>query len=357
MSADWVDTLTPEMFAKFTELYRVSQMWKAEETARGRFTEEQYDQLLRPIDPKRVLVANRQSHVSQQDVRAHLNRIFGFEAWDKEIRELRLVRDGVKKNNDGKEVPAVTYLCVMRLTIRDSQGRFVKFSDDVGTGTSPNLPDYGGAHDFASKNAVSYALKRCAIDLGDQFGLSLYNKGQLEALVRGSFGDPRRQQVPSGDVQDGVPQQVSMGDTEGGVDTETGEIAPAPQARVQQDRAAEGRTRQIGQNGNGTRPVQRAQQSQPATVAEPEVPNGTNVNEWKNYLLAVAVYSDPARYRKDDGKANVPNVATEYTRFMRGGALKDATIEDIKVFAAHLLTGAVMAGRHTVGNTPAGVAA
>ena len=56
-------------------------------------------------------------------------------------------------------------------------------------------------------------MKRAAIALGDQFGLSLYNKGQQEALVRGTMvGLPEPEQAK--DVQEGVPQQVSLGNDE-----------------------------------------------------------------------------------------------------------------------------------------------
>lgn len=172
---------------------------------------EQVAQLLRPINPRRVLNANGMSHVSQQDVRAHLIRIFGFEGWDKEILELRCIRDETtvlpaKNNKPEREVQAVTYLCRLRLTVRDPQGNVIKIAEDVGTGTSPNLPSYGDAHDFAAKNAVSYALKRCATDLGDQFGLSLYNKGQTAALVGGLI------LKGSDDVERDVPQQVDLGE-------------------------------------------------------------------------------------------------------------------------------------------------
>jgi recombination DNA repair RAD52 pathway protein len=177
----------------------------------------QVAQLLRPIHPSRVLIANRQSHVSQHDIRAHLSRIFGFANWSTEITELRCVRDSDKTvpPKDGKPeriVPDVTYLCRMRLTIFDPQGKPVAAYEEVGTGTSPNLPDHGDAHDFAAKNAVSYALKRCATNLGDQFGLSLYGKGATEALVKGTLVMPGGQPEQHEDVQDGVPQQTDLGD-------------------------------------------------------------------------------------------------------------------------------------------------
>ena len=56
--------------------------------------------------------------------------------------------------------------------------------EDVGTGEAINQPSRGDAHDLALKSAVSGALKRCAKDLGDQYGLGLYDKGSLEPTVR-----------------------------------------------------------------------------------------------------------------------------------------------------------------------------
>jgi hypothetical protein len=65
------------------------------------------------------------------------------------------------------------------------------------------------------KSAISVAKKRCCINLGDQFGLSLYNKGQLSALVMGTLVRPEGETPDSdGDVSEGVTQQVSLGTDE-----------------------------------------------------------------------------------------------------------------------------------------------
>lgn len=153
-------------------------------SSRGRLSTTQVEQLLQPIKPGRVFEAQGQHHVAVWDVTAHLSRMFGFGGWEKEILELELISERViydeKKKRDGFYV---TYLCRMRLRIFDPHGRLVVEIDDAATGTAQNLPSPGDAHDFAVKNAVSYALKRCAKDLGDQFGLSLYNKGQTGAVV------------------------------------------------------------------------------------------------------------------------------------------------------------------------------
>lgn len=179
-------------------------------------TRPQVEALLRPINPRRVLKDNKgMAHVSQQDVRAHLTRIFGFGGWSSEVVDLTLVREapGMK---DGKEKGwAVTYRATVRLTVRDPQGALLAVYEDVATGTSPNLPTVGDAHDFACKVAVSMALKRAATNLGDGFGLSLYNKGQTSALVIGTLVMPDGDAV-EGDPQEQVPAQVSMGHDDAG---------------------------------------------------------------------------------------------------------------------------------------------
>jgi recombination DNA repair RAD52 pathway protein len=155
-------------------------------------SQEQRATLLRPINPSRVLEAKGQSHLPAFDVVAHLTRIFGFEGWDKEILDLWLISDQAHEPTtpSGKFRYTVTYGCKMRLTIyalpdwNANERIKVKVIDEAATGSAQNLPSYPDAHDFAMKNSVSYALKRCAKDLGDQFGLSLYNRGETDALVQ-----------------------------------------------------------------------------------------------------------------------------------------------------------------------------
>jgi hypothetical protein len=178
-------------------------------------TRQQIDALLKPIHPKRVLHDNKgMAHVSQQDVRAHLTRIFGFGGWSSEVVDLTLVREAPGVGKDGKDKGwAVTYRARVRLSVRDPQGAPVADFEDVATGTSPNLPTLGDAHDFACKVAVSMALKRAATNLGDGFGLSLYNKGQTAPLVIGTLVMP---DGPGTDVSEQVPEQVSMGHDDAG---------------------------------------------------------------------------------------------------------------------------------------------
>lgn len=151
----------------------------------ARLSDEQRRVLLLPVAKRRVLVAQGQAHLPAYDVVAYLNRVFGIEFWDREILEMTLMaEDGVEKG--GRVGWTTTFLCRVRLTIRNTDGEVVKISDGCATGTASNLPSRGDALDFSCKNADSYALKRAAKDLGDQFGLSLYRKGSLEPVVRES---------------------------------------------------------------------------------------------------------------------------------------------------------------------------
>jgi hypothetical protein len=154
----------------------------------------QTDVLLKPIRADRVKKTQGNSYLEAWDVIAYLTKVFGFEGWDKEIISLDPIFETPGKSRDGsKDVWTVAYRCDMRLTIRDPQGERAKIIDDVGTGEAINQPSRGDAHDLAAKSAVSSALKRCAKDLGDQFGLGLYDNGSLApCLGRVVIYEPRR---------------------------------------------------------------------------------------------------------------------------------------------------------------------
>lgn len=174
---------------------------------RGRLSTAQVDVLLRPIRSNRVLSAQNQSHVPAYDVVAHLTRLFGFEGWDKEIVSIELVGEQARTEGD-RTGWWVTYRCHMRLTIYDQNGQVVKVIEDGATGSSNNQPSYGDAHDLAYKNAISYAIKRCAKDLGDQFGLSLYNRGSQRALVGKIVGHEAE------DVESHIEEPTTLGNDE-----------------------------------------------------------------------------------------------------------------------------------------------
>lgn len=138
--------------------------------------DKQLAQLFEPLNPKRVQKLQGNSYLETWDVIAHLTRIFGPLGWSKTVQDAQLV---FETENNGKWT--VCYRATVRLLVEDDFSR--KVSEDVATGTAINQPSRGDAHDLALKTAVSDALKRAAKDLGNQFGLSLYNGGSTESVV------------------------------------------------------------------------------------------------------------------------------------------------------------------------------
>ena len=180
------------------------------------FTAAQTAQLLRPINRDRVLRDGKgHSHVSQQDVVAHLIRVFGFGSFDIDVVSVECVFETERANPKGEATGRwdCCYRAMARLTVRDPNGREVCHYEDGSTATAQNQTR-GDAHDLAYKSAISLSKKRAAINLGDQFGLSLYNKGQLQALVRGTLVQPDGEADEDRDMQDGVPPQVTLGNDE-----------------------------------------------------------------------------------------------------------------------------------------------
>lgn len=159
---------------------------------RGTFSDRQRAILLEPIKPHRVSKDGKGfSHLEAFEVKAHLTRVFGFEGWDTRIDSLSLLfeQDTVDRGPDGATLIApapkwtVGYLCQLTLSVY-GDGLVAKSVSDASTGDATNQRSRADAHDLAVKSAVSGALKRCATSLGDQYGLSLYAKGSMEALVK-----------------------------------------------------------------------------------------------------------------------------------------------------------------------------
>lgn len=178
----------------------------------------QVEQLLRPINPRRVLKDGKgHSHVSQQDILAHLIRVFGFGNFDIEVLHAECVFEDPRVDKDGKQTGRwdTCYRAMVRLSIRDDQSNVVCHYENGSTATAQNQTR-GDGHDLAYKSAISLSVKRAAIALGDGFGLSLYNKGQTSALVMGTLVRPESppQDTDGEDIAADVEQQVSLGNDE-----------------------------------------------------------------------------------------------------------------------------------------------
>lgn len=136
----------------------------------------QYEQLLKPLNPARVAKrgqAGRQlSYLEAWDVKAHLNRIFGFLNWSADVLSAELAFEEQNEKNQWQ----VGYKVILCLRINGAS------YTEAAVG-SASLPSRGESHDMAIKTAESDALKRAAINLGTQFGLSLYDNGSTKDVV------------------------------------------------------------------------------------------------------------------------------------------------------------------------------
>lgn len=171
-------------------------------------THEQYLQLLRPINGRRVSKDGKGfSHVEAYEIRAHLNRIFGFLNWDEEVTDQQVVFETCTKKND-REVWTVCYRSIVRLTVRCPDGCHQAVYTEGACGDAANQPSHADAHDLALKTSQSQAFKRAAVNLGDQFGASLYNKGSLMPLVGKSLVHPDEPDVPEEGEEPGASAPV-----------------------------------------------------------------------------------------------------------------------------------------------------
>ncbi|HLU96523.1 MAG TPA: Rad52/Rad22 family DNA repair protein [Thermobifida alba] len=163
---------------------------------------------MRGIAPDRVQVHRGNSHLEAWDVRRSLTRIFGFGGWADQTLELACIREA--KERDGTTLRwTVAYRAQVRLIVRTTDGRVLTSFDDTAVGEAARQPAYGAAHDQAAKTAVSQALKRCAANLGDQLGLSLYRDGDLSPVVLWSAAHP-----PPGSEEEPDTDQVGPGATD-----------------------------------------------------------------------------------------------------------------------------------------------
>jgi recombination DNA repair RAD52 pathway protein len=214
---------------------------QAEETAkrRGELSRAQIGYLLRGIDPMRVGKDGKGfAHVEAWDIRRHLIRIFGFGGHDTDMLEASLISEtSAMRQKTGKNGPygdpyeawTVIYRVAVRLSVK-VDGVELGHWHGIATGDASNQPSRADAHDLALKTADSQALKRAATNLGDQFGLSLYNKGSLEPVVQGSFAylKPRSEQEFKDDKVEAEPDVAAAQQEAASAAAEPTELAPGP---------------------------------------------------------------------------------------------------------------------------------
>lgn len=158
------------------------------------------------INKNRVKTRDDNSYLQAWDVKATLIRVFGWGGFSTEVLEAEIIAirenaggtlghvERFDRKSNGRQIkagdaktPQVIAKVTMRLTLHNAgpAGQDVHHTE-VAVGLNSQW-DIGEACDTAMKSAESDALKRCAIFLGTQFGLSLYNDGDHADVVKSVF--------------------------------------------------------------------------------------------------------------------------------------------------------------------------
>lgn len=130
--------------------------------------------------PKDVIDTREQagrtlSYLATWYVIDRLNQVLGQGNWGYQTNVLNKVFEGEVEQRSGK-VYATSYVATVALfaTVHDKTVIFT----EVGYGDGTDKANPGKAHELATKEAVSDALKRAAKNLGRSMGLALYDKTQ-----------------------------------------------------------------------------------------------------------------------------------------------------------------------------------
>jgi len=149
----------------------------------------QLEALMLPIHESRVKHRRQGnaelSYVEAYDIRSMLIRVFGFGGFSIETIEAKPVDITRREGANGHFVVAA--MAHVRLVIPTLNAVYSEVAACQQVG-----PSLGDVLDFALKTAVSDATKRCAVNLGTQFGLSLYKDGSLDDCVRVIFEPEQR---------------------------------------------------------------------------------------------------------------------------------------------------------------------
>ncbi|OHE19772.1 MAG: DNA repair protein Rad52, partial [Sulfurimonas sp. RIFOXYD2_FULL_37_8] len=158
------------------------------------------------LDGKRVKTREKGninlSYLEGFDVIETANKIFGYGNWSYSITKLEQVSQEQNQNQNF----VVCYKAIVNVIVHDTEHLKQIYREDVGTGTgiAKTLAD---AHEGASKEAVTDALKRALRTLGNQFGLSLYDKTKNHQSANNNkhYNQPQNQPM-----QNTAPQDYSQ---------------------------------------------------------------------------------------------------------------------------------------------------
>lgn len=137
------------------------------------FDDTQKQALAAPLDTRHVAqreqAGRKLSYIEAWHAIAEANRIFGFDAWDRQTVEMRLLGEPRMVGDKAR----VGYFAKVRVTVRAGDTVIVREGSGFGSGIDKDVDQ---AHESALKEAESDAMKRALMTFGNPFGLALYDK-------------------------------------------------------------------------------------------------------------------------------------------------------------------------------------
>lgn len=141
------------------------------------FNQEQLQLLNQELDSSRIKSRSKGninlSYLEGFDIIETANKVFGYGSWSYSIESLEYL--STEQNHNQNFV--ICYKAIVRVTVFDKEHIQNISRSDVGTGTGI-AKTQSEAHEGATKEAVTDALKRALRSFGNQFGLSLYDKSR-----------------------------------------------------------------------------------------------------------------------------------------------------------------------------------
>ena len=157
------------------------------------FSQEQLKALDGPLDSKhvkeRVQDGRTLSYIEGWHAISEANRIFGFDAWNRETVEIRCVSEKPRKigrEPNTRDGWGVSYIAKARVIVNN--GGLVIVREGIGSGHGIGV-DLGLAHESAIKEAETDAMKRALMTFGNPFGLALYDKTHENVVTAPSSSD------------------------------------------------------------------------------------------------------------------------------------------------------------------------
>lgn len=150
------------------------------------FTEHQTKELSAPLSKEHVRTRKQAGrsldYVEGWHAIAEANRIFGFDGWARETLSLTRVAETARKV--GKDSPrdgwSVSYMACVKITVWAGDRLVTREGTGLGHGIDIDL---GLAHESATKEAETDAMKRALMTFGNPFGLALYDKTQANVVA------------------------------------------------------------------------------------------------------------------------------------------------------------------------------